>query len=84
VKKSSTPTNSTLPPMLKRKSIVYISLEKKETAKLKQNITTNVLRSNNKGTKNINIQNQIIKAVHTSCLETLQEIRLKPTELPTE
>jgi hypothetical protein len=55
VKKSSTPTNSTLPPMLKRKSIVYISLEKKETAKLKQNMTTNVLRSNNKGTKNINI-----------------------------
>jgi hypothetical protein len=44
-------------------------------------MTTNVLRSNNKGTKNINIQNQMIKAVHTSCLETLPEIHLKPTEL---
>jgi hypothetical protein len=33
VKKISTPTNSTLPPTLKRKAIVYTSLEKKETAK---------------------------------------------------
>jgi hypothetical protein len=61
VKKSSTPTNSTLPPMLKRKSIVYISLEKKETAKLKQNMTTNVLRSNNKGTKTLTYKIKLSK-----------------------